>query len=127
MMSNTYKKLKFTTQQSIFLSWLLYISVCLAIISYHWFCTWYLPKYEFQTNLEFEIQSLNKNYELITSVELLDGNREVFMQLSQEYKFILELDVPTSEQNFNIGIFGITGELSDENEEIVYLFKTTVN
>ena len=126
-----FTKLNSTIRHSFFLLWLLYISCCLTIIIYHWFYNWYLPKNEFHANVDFELNCMNKNQidkncELIGSVELVDYDNGVFMRMGEEYKFILEIFVPECDRNYNIGIFGVSAELRDDDHIIIDSFRTTV-
>lgn len=129
---NIFQKLKLTISNSFFILWLLYISICMTIIFYHWFHNWYLPKIEFQTNIDFELSCINQNHmgkncELVGSIDLVNYDNEVLMRMGEEYKFILELFVPESDRNFDIDTFGVTAELSDDDQKIIDSFRTTVN
>ena len=129
--SKFFQNIKASIRHSMFLSWLLYLSVCFTVIIYHWFYQWYIPQGEFKKNIVFELKCINPNetikeYELVGLVNLFDEYNGILLSIGQEYKFILELDVPESESNFNIGIFGVTGELKDVNDKTTDIFKTTV-
>ncbi len=117
-------------KHSLFLSWLLYISICVTFITYHWFYSYYLPEAKIQSNIMFELQYKNtpesiKQYELLGAVDLLSENGQLLCS-GQEYSFILELDVPESDSNFEIGIFGVSGDLLDIEGNTSAIFRTTV-
>ena len=70
---------------------------------------------------------MGKNCELVGSIDLVNYDNEVLMRMGEEYKFILELFVPESDRNFDIDTFGVTAELSDDDQKIIDSFRTTVN
>ena len=76
----------------------------------------------------FELQTIdpiNKQYELIGSADLFNEKGPI-LYMGQEYTIKLELDVPESERNFDIGIFGVSAELYDLDDKLTTTFKTTV-
>jgi hypothetical protein len=113
----------------LFVSWILYTSIYVSVIIYYWFYTWYIPRAQFSTNVMFELQTIdpiNKQYELIGSADLFNEKGPI-LYMGQEYTIKLELDVPESEKNFDIGIFGVSAELYDLDDKLTTTFKTTVN
>ena len=125
---NSLKALKNILKHSIFVTWILYTSVYVSLILYYWFYTWYIPKAIFKSNVMFELKNLdpiNKQYELVGAAELYNENGPA-LQMGQEYKFMLELEVPESDKNFEIGIFGVSADLYDIDEKITTSFRTTV-
>jgi hypothetical protein len=125
-----FRKLIQILKHSVFVSWILYTSIYVSLIIYYWFYTWYLPQANIESNIMFELQYSNspqgkKQYELLGSVDLFNRNGQI-LSSGQEYSFILELTVPESDSNFEIGIFGISADLLDTEEKTISSFKTTV-
>jgi hypothetical protein len=127
------KKILKLVRHSIILSLILYISLCISLFVYYLFYNWYLPKANFQRNVQFELNSIhyrqhNKEFihsELISHVYLFDDNTETLYP-GQEYTFTLHLELPESDLNFNIGIFGITADVIDMDGQKLNSFKTIV-
>lgn len=112
------KKLVTVVRQSIFLSFLLIISIGLSIFIYSIFYNWYLPKAKFERNVLFQLFDLsNKNYQggpvLVGEADLFTGSDIDKFHFGQDYTISLVLDLPESDLNFDIGLFGITIEAFD--------------
>ncbi len=123
-------KIKSIVKQSIFLSWLLYLSVCIGCLTYYWFYKWYIPIGKFNSDLMFELQRLNTNsnqsfYELKTELDLFDQNG-VVIHPGQYYSFKLNIEVPESDSNFDIGLFGVSADVLNTDGNKCASFKTTV-
>lgn len=122
-----FRRLTKIIKHCLFVSWILYTSIYVSMIIYYWFYTWYIPRAQFSTNVMFELQTIdpiNKQYELIGSADLFNEKGPI-LYLGQEYTIKLELDVPESERNFDIGIFGVSAELYDMDDKLTTTFKTT--
>jgi hypothetical protein len=127
------KKILKLVRHSIILSLILYISFCISLFVYYLFYNWYLPKANFQRNVPFELNNIhyrqhNKDFihsELISHVYLFDDNSETLYS-GQVYTFTLHLELPESDLNFNIGIFGVTADIIDMDGQKLNSFKTIV-
>lgn len=131
MVFGIFRKSMKILRHSLFLSWLLYISICVTFIIYYWFYTWYVPKAESKSDVVFELQQISdyharKQFELIGNVDLIDFNGQL-LQSGQEYSFILNIEVPESDANFDIGLFGISADLYDVEGKMSSSFRTTVS
>lgn len=117
ILKETYKLI----QISFNLLWLTNLSLLLTLLIYSSFYNWYLPKDSIDYKINFE---LNKN-ELISEDIYLNSN-EHNLHSGQEYSFKLKLLVPESEYNFDIGLFGITTYLINNDFKYNNTFKNTV-
>ncbi len=121
-------------KHSLFVSWLLYLSICLTCVIYYWFYNWYVPIGKFNSNIIFELQHYQNNlidksnfeYELVGSIDLFDQHGPV-IHAGQEYTFRLNLEVPESDANFDIGLFGVTADIYNVENKKSASFKTTVS
>lgn len=126
------KKLIIIARHSILLSFLLYVSACLAIFLSMIFYNWYLPKSSFRRDVDLEIQNTHYNInskdfifkkELIGHVYLFDSSSDSF-QSNQEYTISLIIDLPESDINFDVGMFGIQVDIQDLDGRNSFTFKT---
>lgn len=136
------KKLARLARQSIVLSLLFYLSLLLSIFVYYLFYNWYVPKAKLEKPIEFELRTLNHkrvtslginnngdNYdaaqqnELIASVNLFDRIGDS-LHYGQEYSLTLVLDLPESDWNFELGMFGITVDIVDIEGRKIVTYKT---
>ena len=108
----TLKKTFQVVRQSIILSLLFTLSVFLAIIVFTIFYNWYLPIPKYERTVDFELQNtIYRQYnkeavlqELVSNVNLFDRLTET-LHHGQEYSIYMILDVPESDNNFDIGKF----------------------
>jgi hypothetical protein len=127
------KKLFSLVRHSIILSFFLYISTCVALFLFIVFYNWYLPKVNFERNVDLEIQNSlysinNKDFltkELVGHAYLFDGTSDS-LYTNQEYSISLIMDLPESDINFDVGMFGITVDVNDIDGRTSYTFKTMV-
>lgn len=142
-------------RHSLVLSSLFYLSVLIALLIYHLFYQWYMPKAKIERNIEFELKlpppvypheatattSMPPPYaaqpyyynphhhyqhftaELIAHVSLFERQGES-LHSGQEYSLALALEVPESEANFEIGMFGITVDIVDVEGRLIVTYKT---
>jgi hypothetical protein len=119
----------------IFVSVLFVSALFISILVYSWFYSWYMPVAQIKRPISFELHQyqysissfqimttdhkplLMKSYqnELVGNVDIFGGFSTVIETLhyGQEYSISLELKVSESDQNFDIGIFGISVEIID--------------
>ena len=113
------KTLTVLAKQSIVVSLLLYVSVCVSLLAYVLFYNWYMPKASWDRSLAFHMHTIvNKDAgvwrsELTTDVFIFDDPSESFV-LGQEYALTLNMDVAESDLNFEIGL---RKRHDDEDEE----------
>jgi hypothetical protein len=126
--SKLFNKIIHIIKQSVFLSWLLYLSICIGCLIYYWFYKWYIPIGKYNSDVVFELQKLNtieNSYELITEIDLFDQNGPI-INAGQYYSFKLDLEVPESDSNFDIGLFGVSADILSIDGSKCATFKTTV-
>lgn len=133
MIAWSLRKLFSVVRHSIILSFFLYISTCVSLFLFIVFYNWYLPKVYFERNVDLEIQNSlysinNKDFltkELVGHAYLFDGTSDS-LHANQEYSISLIMDLPESDINFDVGMFGITVDVNDIDGRTSYTFKTMV-
>lgn len=103
------RKLSQLVQQSFVLSLLFCLSALISILLYSLFYNWYLPKPFINRPIDFGLYPPN---ELIGEVSLFDRPSHTLHQ-GQEYRINLQLDLPESDLNFDLGMFGVTLDVID--------------
>ena len=125
------KKTFMVARQSIILSLLFYVSLLISLLVFYVFYNWYLPRPRYERLVDFELQNtvyMHKNAEvlhseLVAHVNLFDRIGESF-HYGQEYTISLVMDVPESENNFQIGMFGISLDVIDAEGRKSVTYKT---
>jgi hypothetical protein len=115
-----FKRIYKLIQTSLNLICLINVSIFLTLLVYYLFYNWYLPKDNVKFKINFELvknELLSHNIYLNTNYNLHSG---------QEYVFKLKLLVPESDYNFNVGLFGITTYLINNDFKYNDIFKNTV-
>ena len=129
-----FRKLVKLVRHSLFLSLLFIVSICLTLIIYSIFYNWYLPKARLQRNVLFEMDDAvykvanGREFihsELVGVVNLFNDPSET-LHYGQEYSVTLKMDLPESDSNFEIGMFGITLDIVDLSGHKTASFKTMV-
>ncbi len=96
-------------KQSIVVSILLYVSLCISLLTYMLFYNYFMPKASWDRSLAFHLHTLvNKETglwrpELSTEVLIFEDPTESFAT-SQAYALTLVLEVAESDLNFEIGL-----------------------
>lgn len=103
------KKISHLLHQSFVLSLLFCLSTLISILLYSLFYNWYLPRPHITRSIDF---GLYPPSELIGEVSLFDRPSYTLHQ-GQEYKISLLLDLPESDLNFDLGMFGVTLDVVD--------------
>lgn len=136
------KKFLKLVRHSLVLSSLFYLSLLISLLLYHLFYQWYMPIAKIEKNIDFELktslysrsnqgirdiptggsiygQQYHHSTELVANLNLFDRPGES-LHYGQEYSLALVLEVPESDWNFDLGMFGVTVEIVDiENRKIV--------
>lgn len=145
-------------RHSLVLSWLLFLSTLIALVVYHLFYQWYMPKARIEKGIEFELKTAviyprqqphaayhqaNRDLssmppmgalpppasyyqytaELVAHVNLFDRQGDS-LHSGQEYSLALVMDVPESDWNFDIGMFGVTVDIVDVEGRKIVTYKT---
>ncbi|CAF0795164.1 unnamed protein product [Brachionus calyciflorus] len=115
------KKLYQVVRQSFVLSSLFALSVLIGIFLYSLFYNWYLPTARIKRYIDFGVSDTHQ--ELIGEVNLFDRPTET-LHYGQEYSINLLLDLPESDLNFDLGMFGVTLDAVDIDGRRTATFKT---
>lgn len=115
------------------MSLLFVLSTIIAVFIFYVFYQWYLPKPRFERSVDFELQNViykqpNREimqHELVSTINLFDKASET-LHYGQEYHISLVLEVPESDNNFDIGMFGITADILDSDGRKSVTYKTMV-
>jgi hypothetical protein len=137
------KKLIRLVRHSLVLTSLFYLSLLVAILIYYIFYQWYIPKAKLEKNIEFELKSgahfykqiaqqqqqqqqhngVVPHHELVANVNLFDRLGDS-LHYGQEYSLTLVMDVPESDWNFDLGMFGVTVDVVDSDGRKIVTYKT---
>lgn len=126
------KKTVKVVRQSIILSLLFYVALVISLFLFYIFYNWYLPKAKYERTVDFELQNAIYRqsgtkeivyHELVANVNLFDKIGET-LHYGQEYSIYMVLDVPESDNNFDIGMFGISVDVIDADNRKSITLKT---
>jgi hypothetical protein len=106
------KKFFRVVRQSIILSLLFALSVAIGLLIFSIFYNWYLPKPRIERAVDFELENAIfrhqgkeiLRHELVSTVNLFDKISES-LHYGQEYLISLVIDLPESDNNFEIGVY----------------------